>query len=201
MLRAKAVYIFSMVTEQETKNTESQSQGTSREGSSFERPRNKRRTRRPQRGGDRGDNRAPEFEQRLLGIRRVTRVVSGGRRFSFSVALVIGNRAGKVGVGLGKSTDTSLAIEKAFRDAKKNLIELNLTEENSIPHDLEASYKSSWVTIRPAPGRGLVSGSSVRDVLELGGVRDVSSKLLSRSKNKINNARAALVALSEISKK
>ncbi len=166
-----------------------------------ERPRNRRRQRRPQRNERGGDNRAPEFEQRMLGIRRVTRVVSGGRRFSFSVSLVIGNRAGKVGVGVGKSTDTSLAIEKAFRDAKKNIVDVNLTEGSSIPHELEASYKSTWVTIRPAPGRGLVSGSSVRDVLELAGIRDVSSKLLSRSKNKINNARAALLALSEIAKK
>jgi small subunit ribosomal protein S5 len=155
-------------------------------GQSQDRTKNRRRPKRPTR--ERNDSRGQEFEQRMLGIRRVTRVVSGGRRFSFSVALVIGNRAGKVGVGVGKSTDTSLAIEKAFRDAKKNVVDIRLTEDRSIPHELEAKYKSSWVVMRPAPGKGLVSGSSVRDVLELGGVHNVSSKLLTRSKNKINNA-------------
>jgi small subunit ribosomal protein S5 len=112
--------------------------------------------------------------------------------------MVIGDRKGRVGVGLGKSTDTSLAIDKAVRQAKKNMIRLKLTEDMSIPHMLHAKYSASQLEIRPAPGRGLVAGSSVRDVLELGGVKNVSSKLLSRSKNKINNARAAIKALSAI---
>lgn len=184
---------------QQEETTSSEPRGERREGG-FQK--NRRPQRRPQRGGnERREERAPEFEQRMLGIRRVTRVVSGGRRFSFSVALVIGNRDGKVGVGLGKSTDTTMAIEKAYRQAKKSMIDLKLTEDKSIPHELEAKFKSSWVTIRPAKGRGLVAGSSVRDVLELAGVKDVSSKLLSRSKNKINNARAAVLALKEIAQK
>lgn len=142
-----------------------------------------------------------EFEQRIIGIRRVTRVVSGGRRFSFSVAMVVGDRKGRVGVGLGKSTDTSLAIDKAVRDAKKNMIKINFSEGNTVPHELTAKFNASIVEIRPAPGRGLVAGSSVRDVLDLAGAQNVSAKLLSRSKNKINNARAALVALEPISKR
>lgn len=139
-----------------------------------------------------------EFDQKIIGIRRVTRVVSGGRRFSFSIGVVIGNRKGKVGVGLGKATDTALAIDKAVRDAKKNMIEIKLDENKSIPHEIKAKYNASIVEIRPAPGRGIVVGSSVRDVVELAGIKDVSAKLLSRSKNKINNARVAIKALSEL---
>lgn len=140
-----------------------------------------------------------EFEQRIIGIRRVTRVVSGGRRFSFSVAIVVGDRKGRVGVGLGKSTDTSLAIDKAVRDAKKNMIKINFTEDNSVPYELPGKFKASIVEIRPAPGRGLVAGSSIRDVLDLAGAQNISAKLLSRSKNKINNARCAIKALEPIS--
>lgn len=139
----------------------------------------------------------PEFDNKIVDIRRVTRVVKGGRRFSFSVSMVIGNKKGSVGVGIGKASDTALAIEKAMRDAKKNMVKLKLTDEMSIPYEVEAKYKSSVVTIRPAKGRGVVAGSSVRTVLELAGITEVGSKILSRSKNKLNNARAAVQALSE----
>lgn len=138
----------------------------------------------------------PEFEQKIIDIRRVTRVVKGGRRFSFSVAMVIGNKKGWVGVGTGKATDTSLAINKAMRNAKKNMLKLKLTENMSVPHDSSAKYSSSEVIIRPAKGRGLVAGSSVRTVLEMAGITEVGAKLLSGSKNKLNNAKAAIKALS-----
>jgi len=138
-----------------------------------------------------------EFDQKVIDIRRVTRVVSGGRRFSFSVALVAGNRKGSVGVGVGKSSDTSSAIEKASRNAKKNMVKLKLTKKMSIPHEVQTKFASTRVLIKPAPGKGLVAGSSVRNVLDLAGVKDVSSKLLSRSKNKLNNARAAVDALKQ----
>jgi small subunit ribosomal protein S5 len=121
--------------------------------------------------------------------------MAGGRRFNFSVAIVIGNKKGKVGVGIGKAADTQLAIEKAVRNARKNLIELPLNKHQRIPHDVQAKFASSEVMIMPAPGRGLVAGSSVRTVLELAGVKDVTAKLFSRSKNKLNNARASIVAL------
>jgi small subunit ribosomal protein S5 len=100
-----------------------------------------------------------------------------------------------VGVGQGKAGDTPLAIEKAFRDAKKNMIQINWTSKMSIPHDIEAKFASSRVVIRPAPGKGILAGSSVRTVLELAGMKEVSSKLLSRSKNTVNNAFAAIKAL------
>lgn len=152
-----------------------------------------RRGRRPQRG-ERGD-RTPEFAQKIIGIRRVTRVMAGGRRFSFSVAMVIGDKKGRVGVGVGKAGDTALAIEKAIRDAKKHMITIKRTKTNSIPHNVEAKYGSTEIEIRPSQGRGLVAGASVRTVLELGGVTDVTTKILSRSKNKTNIARAAIRAL------
>lgn len=127
----------------------------------------------------------------------MTRVVAGGRRFGFSVAIVAGNRNGKVGVGIGKSTDTSLAIEKAFKSAKKNMVELKRDKNRSIPHETAAKYCTSEILLKPAPGKGIVAGSSVRNVLDLAGVTDVSAKILSRSKNKLNIAQAAVVALRE----
>jgi small subunit ribosomal protein S5 len=104
-----------------------------------------------------------------------------------------------VGVGLGKAGDTSLAIDKATRQAKKNMIKVRATPSMSIPHPVEAKYNSARVMIMPVPGRGLVAGSSVRTVLELAGLKDVVAKLLSGSKNKINNARVAINALQAIS--
>ena len=137
----------------------------------------------------------PEFDQKMIDIRRVTRVVAGGRRFSFSVALIVGDRKGAVGVGTGKASDTSLAIDKAFRDARKNLLHLQLTKNMSIPHEVKAKYSSGEIMIMPNRGKGLVVGSSARIALELAGVRDVTAKVLSGSKNKLNIARATLKAL------
>ena len=149
----------------------------------------------PRRKPRRTERVKPEFEQKLIGIRRVTRVVAGGRRFSFSVTMVLGNRKGKVGVGVGKAGDTALAIEKAIRDAKKNMITLALTDTGSILHEVDAKYASARVMMYPAPGKGLTAGGAIREVLALAGVKDVGAKVLSRSKNKINNARAAVKAL------
>ncbi len=161
------------------------------------RPRNDRRPQRRQ--GPRREERArPEYAQKIISIRRVTRVMAGGRRFNFSVAMVAGNKAGKVGVGIGKGSDTQLAIEKAFRAAKKNMIQVPMDEQNRIPHDVSAKYASSEIMIMPSPGRGLVAGSSVRTVLELAGVKDVTAKVFSRSKNKLNNANAAMTALRQL---
>lgn len=151
------------------------------------------------RRGPRRDSRVkPEFDQKIVSLRRVTRVVAGGRRFSFSVALVAGNRKGMVGFGLGKATDTPLAIEKAFRDARKNMITVNTTSTMSIPHDVQAKYSASVVKIMPAPGKGILAGSSVRTVFELAGLKDVGAKLLSRSKNSANNAIVAIKALKKL---
>ncbi len=154
--------------------------------------------RRPRRGGRRDERVRSEFEQKIIAIRRVARVVAGGRRFSFSVAIAIGNKKGKVGVGIGKAGDTQLAIEKAARDARRNLIEVPMNKHQHIPHDVQAKLSASTVMINPAPGRGLVAGSSVRTMLELAGVKDVTAKILSRSKNRLNNARATVAALKKL---
>jgi len=168
------------------------------------------RDRRDMRGprGRRGDRRErpqdrarSEFAQKMIGIRRVARVMAGGRRFNFSVCIVIGDKKGRVGVGLGKAADTALAIDKATRAAKKNMITVDLTKNRSIRHNVEAKFCASDVEIRPARGRGLVAGSSVRTVLDLAGVTDVTAKILSRSHNPINNARAAMKALEKVTKK
>lgn len=155
----------------------------------------RRRTRRAPRREERPRS---EFDQKIISIRRVARVMAGGRRFNFSVAIVAGNKNGKVGVGLGKAGDTQLAIEKAVRNAKKNMITVPLDKNHMIGHDVDAKFSSSRIMIQPAKGRGLVAGSSVRTVLELGGVRDVTAKIFSRSKNQLNNARAAIKALKEL---
>ena len=144
------------------------------------------------------EDRKPEFEQKIISMRRVTRVMAGGRRFSFSVAMVLGDKNGRVGVGLGKSNDTSLAIEKAMRDAKANMITVKRTEENSIPFNVRYKFGSSEVEVRPAPGRGLVAGASVRTVLDMAGITDVTSKIWTRSKNQINIARATIEALKNL---
>lgn len=153
------------------------------------------------RGGPRREPRAkPEFDQKIIDIRRVTRVASGGRRFSFAVSLVAGDRKGRVGVGTGKGGDTALAVDKAARNAKKNMILINLTKTGSIAHEIKAKYSSARVEMMPAPGKGIVAGSSVRDVIDLAGIKDITAKLRSGTKNKLNNARAAVLALSLIKK-
>ncbi len=157
------------------------------------------REKRNPRRGPRSDSRPrSEYDQKIIAIRRVARVVAGGRRFSFSVAIVAGNRKGQVGVGLGKAGDTSLAIDKALKNAKKNMIKVPLTKTQSIPHEVSTKYASARLMLMPAPGRGLIAGSSVRMVLDLAGVKDVNAKLLSGSKNALNIARVAIQALSEL---
>ncbi|MFT7328115.1 MAG: small subunit ribosomal protein S5 [Crocinitomicaceae bacterium] len=141
----------------------------------------------------------PEFDQKIINISRVTRVVKGGRRLSFRVDMVIGDKKGRIGLGSGKATDTSLAIQKAFTQARKNLIKIKRTKTNSIPHVTEAKVTAARVEMMPNKERGLVAGSTMRTVLELAGVTDVTAKIYSRSKNKLNNAKAAIKALETFS--
>ena len=156
--------------------------GGNRRGSSFGRPKQ-------------------EFDQKIIDIRRVTRVVAGGRRFSFSVALVAGDKKGSIGLGLGKGGDTALAISKALRNAIKKMVKLKLTKTMSIPHEFSAKFSSSYVNLFPNKGRGIVAGSVVRDIVKLAGMKDITGKILSKSKNKLNNAKAVMAALSGISSK
>ncbi len=152
----------------------------------------------PRQGG-RPERPKAEFEQKMIDVRRVTRVVSGGRRFSFSVALVVGDRKGHVGFGIGKSTDTSAAIDKAYKQATKKMVTLRLNKNFSIPYDVKAKFNTSKITLMPNKGRGLIAGSSARTVLALAGVKDITAKFNSGSKNKLNNAKVTMEALKEFS--
>ena len=154
----------------------------------------------PRKGGN-FERAKPEYDQKILAIRRVTRVVSGGRRMTFSVAMVIGDRKGMIGLGTGKAVDTSIAITKAQKSAKKNMLKLKLTKNMSLPHDISAKFGSSNLMLMPNRGRGLISGSAMRDMLLLAGVKDVTTKIFSGSKNKLNNARATMKAFEQIGTK
>jgi small subunit ribosomal protein S5 len=157
--------------------------------------------RRPRPAGKSFADRVKDVDQKIIDIRRVTRVVAGGRRMSFAVSMIIGDKTGVVGIGTGKGGDTALAIAKALKEAKKNAIKIKKTDTGSIPMDVSAKYTSSEVMLFPNKGKGLVAGAAVRDILVIAGIRDVSSKVLSGSKNKLNTARAVMKALSKISKK
>ncbi len=150
------------------------------------------------RGGPRRERVKPEFDHKVVDVRRVARVMKGGRRFSFSVVLIAGDRKGRVGIGVGKASDTSLAIDKATNQAKKQMTKIVLTDDMSIPHATKAKFSASIIEIRPTKGSGLVAGSSVRTVLDLAGIKGVNAKVISRSKNKLNNARATMVALKKL---
>lgn len=140
-----------------------------------------------------------EFDQQLLDLARVTRVVKGGRRFRFRATMVIGNRKGKVGVGVSKGTDVSGAIQKAVADAKKNMIEVNL-DGNTIAHEVRQKLASAKIMMKPAKeGRGIIAGGAVRTVVELAGVKDIVSKSYGTS-NKLNVARATIEGLKTLRK-
>ncbi len=154
-------------------------------------------------GGRRGDSRGPrrdepkEFEQKILDLSRVTRVTAGGKRMSFRCTLVIGDKKGRVGLGVAKGADVQISIEKAYRQAKKNVIRVPLTFE-TIPHPVQTKFGSAVVLLKPAPqGTGLKCGGAVRMVLEYAGVPNASSKILNSS-NKINIARATFDAIREL---
>ena len=149
--------------------------------------------------GQRSNNRErerPDFDQKVLDIRRTARVVKGGRRFTFRASVVIGNRNGRVGVGMGKGADVSSAIEKAVNQAKKHMCDIPLTKHKSIPHEVYAKTGASQVVLKPArEGRGMMAGGPVRVVADLAGIKNLTGKILSRTPNKLNNARAVIDAL------
>jgi len=141
----------------------------------------------------------PEFEQKLLDIRRTARMIAGGRRFNFRAVVVIGNKKGKVGVGVAKGADVTVAVDKAVREAKKYIIEIPLTEIKTIPHQVEAKYGAARVFLKPtAKGRGIIAGGTIRVICVLGGVENITAKIIGRTNNKLNNARATILALSRL---
>ena len=139
-----------------------------------------------------------EFESKLLDLARVTRVTAGGKRLRFRAVVVVGNKMGKVGVGVAKGLDVAQAVEKATRLAKKNLIVVPIVED-TIPHEVYAKFGAAKIILKPQrKGRGLVAGGVVRVLCTLAGIKNISSKVLGRTGNKLNNAQATIIALKEL---
>jgi len=142
-----------------------------------------------------------EFESKLLDLARVTRVTGGGKKLRFRAVVIAGNKKGKVGVGVEKGIDVQQAVEKATKAAKKNLVIVPIFND-TIPHETRAKYGPVRVLLKPQrQGRGLVAGGTVRAICLLAGIKNVSSKLLGRTGNKLNNARATIKALEKLKAK
>ena len=142
-----------------------------------------------------------EFDSQLLDLTRLAHMKAGGRRFRFRAVMIVGDRKGRVGVGVAKGKDVGQAIQKSTRVAKKNLIVVPIID-GTIPHQIEAKFSTAKVLLKSQKkGRGLVAGGVVRVICELAGIQDISSKFLSRTKNKLNVARATIKALSELKTK
>ncbi len=139
-----------------------------------------------------------DWQERVVQIRRVTKVVKGGKKLSFRAIVVVGNERGQVGVGVGKAADVIGAVKKGVADGKKHLVDVPLTRNNSIPHPATGEGGGARVMMRPAaPGTGVIAGGAVRTVLELAGVKNVLAKQLG-SDNPLNNARATVEALATL---
>jgi small subunit ribosomal protein S5 len=146
---------------------------------------------------NRGEQGKREFEQKVIEVARVTRVTGGGKRMRFRALVVIGDKKGRVGIGVQKGVDVSEAMNKAVNSAKKNMITVAL-KNDTIPHEIKLKFKSSIVFLKPAKlGTGVIAGGAIRQVLDMVGVKNVLSKMLGSS-NKINNVRATFLALSKM---
>lgn len=136
-----------------------------------------------------------EYDQKMIDLARVTRVMAGGKRMSFRACVVIGNKNGKIGYGVAKGPDVQMSISKAVRLAERDLFNVKLTKEGTIPHMVNAKFKSAQILLKPAPpGTGVKAGGAVRIVLDMAGVKNVVAKQLGAS-NKVNNVKAVFEAL------
>lgn len=151
------------------------------------------------RGARRDDRPKEEFEQRILDIARVTRVMAGGKRMNFRACVAIGDRKGNVAVGLGKGADVTIAVNKAVNKAKKVMIKVPMVKD-TIPHAVTCKLGAARIIFKPASkGKGIISGGVVRAILELAGVKNITTKTIGTN-NKINNARCAIKALDSLRK-
>lgn len=140
----------------------------------------------------------PAFEERVINIDRVARVVKGGRRFRFRAVVAVGDRKGRVGMGVSKGADVSTAITKAADQAKKNLVTVPLYKHGTIPHRVEAKHGGARLMMKPAgPGTGVIAGGAVREILEIAGITDILSKSFGSS-NKVNTSYATFTAFSQL---
>lgn len=142
-----------------------------------------------------------KFEEKIVQIKRVTKVVKGGKKLTFRAVVIIGDNKRKVGVGIGRADDINLAIDKAILNGKKNLINVPLTLQYSIPHVVKANYGACSIMLRPSTsGTGVIAGGSVRTVLELAGIQNILAKQFGSS-NILNNAKATILALTLLNEK
>jgi len=150
-------------------------------------------------GSRRSDRPREEFEQRILDIARVTRVMAGGKRMSFRACVAIGDKKGNVAVALGKGADVTIAINKAVNKAKKNMTKVPIVK-GTIPHTIFCKLGAARIMLKPASsGKGIISGGVVRAILELAGLKNVTSKTIGTN-NKVNNARCTIKALESLRK-
>ena len=139
----------------------------------------------------------PEFDQKLVDLSRVTRVVAGGKRLRFRACVLIGNYQGQVGYGIAKGADVAIAVEKAVRQAKKQIINVPIVDE-TIPYSIRQKYKAAKILLKPAAkGKGIIAGGAMRIVLVLSGVKNATGKILG-SRNKINNVKAIFEAFKKL---
>ena len=142
-----------------------------------------------------------KYEEKIVQIKRVTKVVKGGKKMTFRAVVIIGDNKRKVGVGIGRAEDVNLAIDKAILNGKKNLINIPLTLKYSIPHVVKTTYGACSLMLRPASlGTGVIAGGSIRTVLELGGIKNILAKQFGAS-NILNNAKATILALTSLNEK
>ena len=142
-----------------------------------------------------------KFEEKIVQITRVTKVVKGGKKLTFRAVVIIGDNKRKGGVGIGRAEDVNLAIEKAILNGKKNLINVPLTVNLSIPHVMKSGFGACKIMLRPASqGTGVIAGGSVRTVLELAGIKNILAKQFGSS-NMLNNAKATILALTNLNEK
>ncbi|MEK7558054.1 MAG: 30S ribosomal protein S5 [Patescibacteria group bacterium] len=148
-------------------------------------------------GSSRGEEKQDEFEQKVIDLARVTRVMAGGKRMRFRACIAIGNKKGRVAIGLAKGADVTIAVTKAVNKAKKNFVDVPIVND-TIPHEIRQKYGAARILFRPAKmGRGIIAGGAVRIILELTGIKNVTSKILGTN-NKMNNVKCTILALQNL---